>query len=627
MPPITRIREAISNFGCRNERPHYVRESLKDEILISKDLICSLYSVHHPDSRAYFTEKRFQNDESFLKEATTLAKYRHQNIIRILGYVVASTKSNLSGLLVEHCPFTVETLINSQEREITTKALWQVLSGVSSALYHLHNNGVVHRNISSSTILLTPFYEPKLCDFSVASEESRKFESVGIPRYWAPENFQGNPFSKKTDVYALGVVLWEMFTRKKALFDKQNQIEQFYADNGTLQLPPRDSSAVTIANQFLERIPDRPFIANVNMRPQKLDRVSLTIEPVFVCDHCFTVYQHQTNCSCKKIVKLDSSALELLHADESIPKPSPTIPTLKVIPDSCDYDPRNPPLIRIECGQDGFPDDPVVFLHGIEVFVEKQTREEGKVLLDIRLPRLHVQELNKNPKLSLDVADYGECFLTLNPVTESISISVDELGLHISVDTASQSDQKLPFFPIHIMASEQITLQNHTQKQLGVEIWNAEGKIGEVSFAPNPDANSTCQGTILLKESKEVFTTPGHSNKQVLLTLTGNGKPISEIPVLLSNFLVYPEPCMCDPEYPLELTLVCDITNVAMEEDPTVFVESTRPCKVLEKSTHEQTTVLRVKMPDLRLFQTTSLLLTIQNFGCRTFLVQQNKKI
>ena len=69
---------------------------------------------------------------------------------------------------------------------------------------------VIHRDLKPLNCLLHEGHL-KLCDFGLASEKSR---TVGTPHYMAPELLLDKPYSAKVDVFAFGIMLWEMFTRQ-----------------------------------------------------------------------------------------------------------------------------------------------------------------------------------------------------------------------------------------------------------------------------------------------------------------------------------------------------------------------------------------------------------------------------
>lgn len=87
---------------------------------------------------------------------------------------------------------------------------------VATALDHAHRQGVIHRDVKPANVLVPPGGHVKVTDFGIAkaggSELTRTGTVVGTARYLAPEQLRGEPVDARTDVYALGLVLYEMLT-------------------------------------------------------------------------------------------------------------------------------------------------------------------------------------------------------------------------------------------------------------------------------------------------------------------------------------------------------------------------------------------------------------------------------
>src|SRR5438128_9031118 len=115
--------------------------------------------------------------------------------------------SNLRSMLAEH-----GRLDPAQVVEVTTQVL--------AALGHAHAHGIVHRDVKPENVLVTREGTVKVADFGLARAfaESRNTQApgtvTGTVQYLAPEQIQGNPADPRTDVYALGIVGYELLTGK-----------------------------------------------------------------------------------------------------------------------------------------------------------------------------------------------------------------------------------------------------------------------------------------------------------------------------------------------------------------------------------------------------------------------------
>jgi serine/threonine protein kinase len=88
---------------------------------------------------------------------------------------------------------------------------------VAEGLAHAHGQGIVHRDLKPSNILLTSKRVPKISDFGIAKlSQSSMLTQVGSvlgsPRYMSPEQCSGNSVDAKTDIYSLGITLYELLT-------------------------------------------------------------------------------------------------------------------------------------------------------------------------------------------------------------------------------------------------------------------------------------------------------------------------------------------------------------------------------------------------------------------------------
>jgi serine/threonine protein kinase/cytochrome c-type biogenesis protein CcmH/NrfG len=155
--------------------------------------------------------------ERFLHEARTASALDHPNICTI--YEVDET---LEGQLYLAMAFyDGETL---EERIFrgplpSAEAIGIALQ-VASGLARAHESGIIHRDIKPANIIITPRGEAKIVDFGLAKLAgqvglTRNGASMGTPTYMSPEQAEGQGVDARTDVWSLGVVLYEMVTGKK----------------------------------------------------------------------------------------------------------------------------------------------------------------------------------------------------------------------------------------------------------------------------------------------------------------------------------------------------------------------------------------------------------------------------
>jgi eukaryotic-like serine/threonine-protein kinase len=155
----------------------------------------------------------------FLKEARATASLRHPNIASV--FYLGSTENSyfyamelVGGQTLEHLIAAEGPLSIQQSLEITAQ--------VCSALGAAHHLGLIHRDIKPSNLIVSSTTEgqlgTKVIDFGLAklnsepSDDSDPGVFFGTPRYASPEQFSGEPVDIRSDIYSLGITLWQMVT-------------------------------------------------------------------------------------------------------------------------------------------------------------------------------------------------------------------------------------------------------------------------------------------------------------------------------------------------------------------------------------------------------------------------------
>jgi TonB family protein len=152
----------------------------------------------------------------FLREAKTAGRLRHSNIVSIYDV----------GQAGDRYYFAMERLGDSLKERIGRRAqtplqpveFLRITKQLAGALSYAHNEGFIHRDIKPENILFRKDGTPVLVDFGIAraidseTKTSKTWMSLGTPYYMSPEQVNGAELDNRTDLYSLGVVLYEMLT-------------------------------------------------------------------------------------------------------------------------------------------------------------------------------------------------------------------------------------------------------------------------------------------------------------------------------------------------------------------------------------------------------------------------------
>jgi serine/threonine protein kinase len=154
--------------------------------------------------------------ERFTREARTAANLRHPNVITV--YDFGEDERGVPYLVLEYVEGP--TLADLMDVGLDDDRLPDILDQIAAGLDYAHAHGVVHRDIKPGNVLTTADGRVILADFGLAwliegAQLTLAGGMIGTPEYMSPEQAAGLPFDRRADVYALGVVLYEMLVGER----------------------------------------------------------------------------------------------------------------------------------------------------------------------------------------------------------------------------------------------------------------------------------------------------------------------------------------------------------------------------------------------------------------------------
>jgi len=205
--------------------------------------------------------RKFENTNQtkrFIREGQILATLHHNSIITIFD--IGVTESEQPYISMEYLEGgDLEARI---QKGMSAKEALKVVEAISDCLSIVHNEGIIHRDIKPANILFHKNGTPILSDFGIAKQENRDTQltmegsAFGSPYYLSPEQAECKTLDGRTDIYGLGIVLYEMLTGQKP-YKGNSHIETIVAhmSDELPELPPELSQYQEMVHRMIAKLP------------------------------------------------------------------------------------------------------------------------------------------------------------------------------------------------------------------------------------------------------------------------------------------------------------------------------------------------------------------------------------
>ncbi|MGL4990390.1 MAG: Stk1 family PASTA domain-containing Ser/Thr kinase [Sarcina sp.] len=225
--------------------------------------------LNRPVALKILKETFKENDEiikKFKAEAMAVAMLSNPNIVNVLD---VGTQDGINYIVMEFVEGTTLKDIIVEKGKLPVDVAIRIAIKVSTALECAHKNNIVHRDIKPHNILVTPDGTVKVTDFGIAksmdsSTLAHTNTIIGSAHYFSPEQAKGGYMDYKTDIYSLGIVMYEMLTGKVP-FDGDTPVTVALKHIQEPVVPPKDLNPEIPDNlnklilKCLEKDPERRY--------------------------------------------------------------------------------------------------------------------------------------------------------------------------------------------------------------------------------------------------------------------------------------------------------------------------------------------------------------------------------
>ncbi|MCX6827448.1 MAG: serine/threonine-protein kinase, partial [candidate division Zixibacteria bacterium] len=213
--------------------------------------------------------------ERLFREAQAVGKLSHPNIVTIYD---VGTEGNLQYIAMEYLQGqTLEEMIRRKVK-FNYRIIAQIIAQICSALDYAHSRGIVHRDIKPANIMILSDYAAKVMDFGIARVDSSSMTRTGIamgtPNYISPEQLQGKPVDHRTDIFSLGIVMYEMLLHRRPFRGENLTSLIYHIVNTEPEMPSAVDKSVPL---LFDRVIAKALKKNPEERYQKAGEISAAL--------------------------------------------------------------------------------------------------------------------------------------------------------------------------------------------------------------------------------------------------------------------------------------------------------------------------------------------------------------
>ncbi len=248
---------------------------------IGKGAMGVVYEAHDPQidrivALKVLRQEKMSSEEfvqRFLKEARAIGRLSHPNIVAIYDVGRDNDTIYIAMEYLEGDP--MDKVIS--DGTIPFKKIIAMCAQVAETLAYAHEKGLIHRDIKPSNIIVNKRGHIKITDFGIArfedpqaSEATQAGVILGTPAYMSPEQVKGERVDRRSDLFSLGVILYELATNKRP-FRGENMVATFHSIlEDTPSSPSHENDEIpeqlsTVVMRSIEKDPEKRFQDGIEM--------------------------------------------------------------------------------------------------------------------------------------------------------------------------------------------------------------------------------------------------------------------------------------------------------------------------------------------------------------------------